>query len=73
MYFTFIYDLQDTMVLANFNRVLMDEFWGDPEVFKPERFINETGNITIPNQYLPFSHGEKIKRKKEKEKLVNVN
>lgn len=45
------------MIVANFNKVLMDESWSDPEVFRPERFIDSEGNISLPNQYIPFSIG----------------
>lgn len=47
------------MVLANFNGVLMDkEFWGDPEVFRPDRFIDADGKVNVPDQYLPFGFGK---------------
>lgn len=50
---------QDTMIIANFNGVLMDkEFWHDPEVFRPERFLDARGHIQVPDQYLPFGAGE---------------
>ncbi|KAK0176822.1 hypothetical protein PV328_000926 [Microctonus aethiopoides] len=49
---------KDTMIVANFNKVLMDESWSDPEVFRPERFIDPEGNISLPNQYIPFSIGK---------------
>ncbi|XP_031827989.1 putative cytochrome P450 303a1 [Nomia melanderi] len=48
---------KDTMLIVNFNGILMDESWGDPEVFRPERFIDESGNIVTPNTYFPFSIG----------------
>ncbi|XP_053994345.1 probable cytochrome P450 303a1 [Hylaeus volcanicus] len=48
---------KDTMLLVNFNSILMDESWGDPETFRPERFINESANIIIPQTYIPFSMG----------------
>ena len=46
------------MIVANFSRVLMDESWGDPQVFRPERFIDNEGNISIPERYMPFSIGK---------------
>ena len=50
--------LQDTMVICNFNGTLMDkDIWGDPEVFRPERFIDAQGSIFIPDQYTPFGFG----------------
>ncbi|XP_046733963.1 probable cytochrome P450 303a1 [Diprion similis] len=49
---------KDTMIVVNFNGILMDEFWKDPEIFRPERFINDAGTITIPSRFLPFSYGK---------------
>ncbi|XP_076679748.1 putative cytochrome P450 303a1 isoform X2 [Andrena cerasifolii] len=49
---------KDTMLIVNFNRILMDESWGDPEVFRPERFIDESGNIVTPHTFFPFSTGK---------------
>ncbi|KAK6627540.1 hypothetical protein RUM44_010018 [Polyplax serrata] len=56
------YDIpKDTMLIANFNNVLMDEkYWKDPEVFRPERFLDETGSVHIPDQYLPFGFGTRV-------------
>ncbi|XP_076241382.1 putative cytochrome P450 303a1 [Calliopsis andreniformis] len=48
---------KDTMLIANFNGILMDESWGDPDNFRPERFIDESGNIITPHTYFPFSIG----------------
>ena len=46
------------MVIANFAAVLMDkEFWGDPETFRPDRFITKEGKLNVPDQYLPFGFG----------------
>jgi methyl farnesoate epoxidase/farnesoate epoxidase len=45
------------MLIVNFNRVLMDESWGDPEHFRPERFLDSHGNVVTPEKYFPFSIG----------------
>ena len=45
------------MIVVNFNRILMNDYWGDPEAFRPERFIDESDKIVLPEQYLPFSFG----------------
>jgi cytochrome P450 len=51
--------LQDTMVICNFNGTLMDkDIWGDPDVFRPDRFIDAQGRIFIPDQYTPFGFGK---------------
>nr|QTC11261.1 cytochrome P450 303A1 [Phenacoccus solenopsis] len=50
---------KDTMVIANFTGVLMDKkFWDDPEVFRPERFIDADGKVNVPENYLPFGFGK---------------
>jgi len=48
---------QDTMLVINYNRLLMDESWKDPEDFRPERFLDNDGNIITPENYFPFSFG----------------
>ena len=52
------YCAQDTMIVVNFNRVLMDINWKEPEAFRPERFIDDQGKLTLPEQFLPFSLGK---------------
>ncbi|XP_065199572.1 probable cytochrome P450 303a1 [Planococcus citri] len=50
---------KDTMVIANFNGVLMNKrFWDDPEVFRPDRFIDAEGKVFVPDNYLPFGYGK---------------
>jgi len=47
-YWEYIYfnSLKDTIILMNTHTVFFDEaFWGDPFVFRPERFIDESGEI----------------------------
>lgn len=46
------------MIVVNVNRVLMDESWGDPEAFRPERFLDDEGRIDCPDQHTPFGIGE---------------
>jgi hypothetical protein len=51
--------LQDTMVICNFNGTLMNkDIWGDPDVFRPDRFIDSKGSVVIPDQYTPFGFGK---------------
>jgi len=45
------------MLVANFNRILMDESWDDPEDFRPERYLDNDGNIITPDKYFPFGIG----------------
>ncbi|KAK3918723.1 Methyl farnesoate epoxidase [Frankliniella fusca] len=50
-----------TIVLANLMSVHMDrDHWGDPERFRPERFLDETGSLKPPTKYfLPFGVGRR--------------
>ncbi|EGI60832.1 Putative cytochrome P450 303a1 [Acromyrmex echinatior] len=48
---------KDTMLVANFNGILMDETWDDPEDFRPERFLDNNGNIITSEKFFPFGMG----------------
>ncbi|KAL2728797.1 putative cytochrome P450 303a1 [Vespula squamosa] len=48
---------KDTMIIVNFNGLLMNKSWSDPEEFRPERFIDKNGRISVQDQYFPFSIG----------------
>lgn len=48
---------KETMMVVNIPSVLMDKkVWGDPENFRPERFL-KNGKVVIPDEYLPFGSG----------------
>ena len=52
---------QDTAVVTNLWSFHNDkEFWGDPEVFRPERFLDEDGNLLKKDFSLPFGLGKRI-------------
>ena len=55
----FGYDIpKDTFVIPNLWAMHMDEkIWGDPENFRPERFILEDGTCDKKNFTLPFGIG----------------
>jgi methyl farnesoate epoxidase/farnesoate epoxidase len=36
--------------------------WGDPEVFRPERFLNEHGGIVQDDWFVPFGFGKLCNR-----------
>jgi len=46
-------------VYPNLYAVHMDvDEWGDPDVFRPERFLNESGTRVVGrNRLMPFSMG----------------
>lgn len=33
------------------------QHWGDPEVFRPERFLDSSGNIINDSWFMPFGVG----------------
>ncbi|KAH9510282.1 cytochrome P450 2 sub U member 1 [Bulinus truncatus] len=48
-------------VLPNLDAVLgSKEIWGDPETFRPERFLDEQGNIVKREELIPFSIGRRV-------------
>ncbi|XP_059152549.1 cytochrome P450 2U1-like [Physella acuta] len=50
-----------TQILINLDSVLRDEkIWGDPENFRPERFLDEQGNLIKREELIPFSIGRRI-------------
>ncbi|XP_047116310.1 methyl farnesoate epoxidase-like [Schistocerca piceifrons] len=50
----------NTTVLVNNWSLHMDkEHWGDPEVYRPERFITETGLLREDDTFLPFGLGRR--------------
>ena len=37
------------------------KYWGDPEVFRPERFLSSDGNsILKKDQFIPFGFGKRV-------------
>lgn len=50
---------KNTIVYPNIYDAHHDkEFWGDPKVFRPERFLDPTGTQVVPKEALmPFSTG----------------
>ena len=35
------------------------DYWGDPEVFRPERWLTPDGNIINHSHYMPFGYGKR--------------
>ncbi|KAK6175046.1 hypothetical protein SNE40_013587 [Patella caerulea] len=51
---------RNSMIITNLDSVLMDEkIWGDPKVFRPERFISEDGKLIHREELIPFSMGKR--------------
>lgn len=51
---------KDTTIMISNRRVHMNaEHWGDPEVFRPERFLDENMRIVNTEQLIPFSQGKR--------------
>ncbi|XP_049786170.1 methyl farnesoate epoxidase-like [Schistocerca cancellata] len=60
---TTLYDCrlpENTVVLVNIWALHMDkDHWGDPEVYRPERFITEAGKFREDDAFLPFGLGRR--------------
>ncbi|XP_055315409.1 methyl farnesoate epoxidase-like [Sitodiplosis mosellana] len=52
---------KDTVILMSLYSVNMDkDYWHDPDIFRPERFLNENGEyIPHTEQFLPFGLGKR--------------
>ena len=50
---------KDAIIIPYLYSVHQDpEVWGDPENFRPERFIGPDGQVTRPEEFIPFSIGK---------------
>ncbi|XP_039966291.1 probable cytochrome P450 305a1 [Bactrocera tryoni] len=51
---------KDTTVLIGLRMVHMDKaHWGDPEVFRPERFLDADGKVFRDEYFMPFGQGRR--------------
>jgi len=52
----------DTMIIPNLYSCHFDkEYWGDPEIFKPNRFLDTDGKTILKHEpFIPFSYGKRI-------------
>ena len=58
------------MMIVSLYSVMMDpEYWGDPETFRPERFLNTDGSYRKDERFIPFGKGE---RGRKDENLENA-
>nr|KAG5711010.1 hypothetical protein BaRGS_013744 [Batillaria attramentaria] len=52
---------KDAFIMPNLDSVLQDpEVWGDPDKFRPDRFIGHDGKIIRPDEFIPFSVGRRV-------------
>ena len=50
---------RDAIIIPSLTSILQDpEVWGDPENFRPERFIGPDGKVTRPEEFIPFGIGD---------------
>ncbi|GAB6033314.1 hypothetical protein CHUAL_013084 [Chamberlinius hualienensis] len=51
---------EDSFIIGNIWAVHHDkEHWGDPDNFRPERFLDENGRIVNTGHLIPFFHGKR--------------
>ncbi|XP_022109968.1 cytochrome P450 2U1-like [Acanthaster planci] len=49
---------RDTILVSNMWRIFRDlKLWPEPEMFKPERFLNDEGKAFKPGEFIPFGVG----------------
>ncbi|XP_055864758.1 cytochrome P450 2J2-like isoform X3 [Biomphalaria glabrata] len=49
-----------TIVMPNLDAIhASKEIWGDPETFRPERFLDDKGNVMTREELMPFSIGRR--------------
>ncbi|XP_022111570.1 cytochrome P450 2J6-like [Acanthaster planci] len=50
-----------TILVSNMWRIFRDpKIWPEPEMFKPERFLNDEGKAFKPEEFIPFGVGRRI-------------
>ncbi|XP_785753.4 cytochrome P450 2U1 [Strongylocentrotus purpuratus] len=56
------YDIPEgTLVVSNLWRLSRDSrLWSDPDEFRPDRFLNESGDCIKPEALIPFSIGKRV-------------
>ena len=52
---------KNAIILPFIGSILSDQqMWDDPEVFRPERFLDDDGKIVRPDEFIPFSLGKRF-------------
>ncbi|XP_072015542.1 vitamin D 25-hydroxylase-like isoform X2 [Amphiura filiformis] len=52
---------RNSVVISNLYAVMHSpELWGDPEEFRPERFLDDEGNFREPDEVIPFGVGRRV-------------
>jgi len=56
------YNIQkgDVMVMNTYSIHMDEKVWGDPHTFRPERFLDENGNINNLTSFMPFGMGKRV-------------
>ena len=50
---------RDAIIFPNLDSVLSDDnIWGDADTFRPERFLDDSGNFVKPEKFIAFSTGK---------------
>lgn len=55
----FMNSIKDEVLVVNMHTIhKCEETWGDPQNFRPERFLDKENNITNLESFLPFGMGK---------------
>ena len=49
----------NTMITAVMAEILKGDYWGDGTTFRPERFLDEEGQVKRDEHFIPFSIGKR--------------
>ena len=49
----------NTMITPIMTEVLKGDHWGDGKVFRPQRFLDDDGNVLKNKYFIPFSVGKR--------------
>ncbi|XP_077291982.1 methyl farnesoate epoxidase-like [Arctopsyche grandis] len=50
---------KDSTILLLFYNMHMDKNWEDPDIFRPERFLDDQGNLISNDRFAPFGIGKR--------------
>ena len=53
-----IFARADWIISYNIKYFKGEKYWTDPDLFNPDRFINDKNEIVTPEAFIPFGYGK---------------